>query len=162
MKKALNVLFILFLFFRFFDVLCQASSLTTGNNIKNSEGSLSYSIGQVFYSDISDESLSMNQGLQQPFEFFIISNINDDNKINLRFSVYPNPSNDICILDIGDYNVENLHYQLFNLNGILLQKDKIVNNETIFDLAKLNSDTYLLIIYELENELKTFKIIKTY
>jgi hypothetical protein len=80
--------------------------------------------------------------------------------IILSTSVYPNPTSNFVILQIGNYKVSDLSYQLFDLKGRQIESKNINGTETSIDLDKLIPATYFLKVIENNKEIKTFKIIK--
>jgi len=46
-------------------------------------------------------------------------------ELNISLSVFPNPTTDNLTLQIGDYNNEKLSYQLFDIQGKLLNKGQV-------------------------------------
>ena len=181
------ILQILFLFFlQIAGLQAQETLLTAGGDASGSGGSASYSIGQVTYHYNTGSSGSEAQGVQQPYEISevqVIKNANilkidnsypiefsssaiasDDNEksINLKFTAYPNPTSDLLTLTIdfietGDLN---LSYQLFDLNGKLIESKKIENNSTGIDMYNLVPASYILSVIKGNKSVKTFKIIK--
>jgi hypothetical protein len=135
----------------------------TGGNASGSGGSASYSIGQVVYTTNSGANGSVAQGVQQAYEIFVVSGLEDAIGIQLNLSAYPNPTSDVLYLKVDpspNRKFQSMSYQLFDLNGKLLQKEKLVSNETGIDLKYLVAATYLLRVTDKNQEVKTFKIIK--
>ena len=69
----------------------QNTILTTGGDLSGSSGSVSYSVGQLAYSYFSSTSGVENQGVQQPFEIYWATSI-DDEFSNFEATVFPNPT----------------------------------------------------------------------
>lgn len=137
----------------------QESVATSGGEASGSGGTASYSIGQIVYTTNSGTNGSVGQGVQQPFE--IITTVGTElTEINLELSAYPNPAKDYLTLNIGNYEEENLSFQLYNVEGKLIETDQIFSSETMINMEQLSSDTYLLNILENNTLIKTFKIIK--
>ena len=74
--------------------------------------------------------------------------------------IYPNPATDFIKLNIKNYEVQNLRYQLYDINGSLLQDNKIVGDETNIVMSNYVSATYFLKVTDNNKLIKTFKIIK--
>lgn len=78
---------------------------------------------------------------------------------NPKVSIYPNPTNNICNVDISDYN-ENISYKVVSMEGKIIQQDQnIVTNSLAIDLSNNSSGIYFLKLYN-ANSNKVFKIIK--
>ena len=89
MKKIIFCLYIILFGVNF----CQSqnNTITTGSDASNTEGSISYSIGQIDYISSSNADTFINQGVQQPFEIVTLSGI-EIKDIQISAQVYPNPS----------------------------------------------------------------------
>lgn len=133
---------------------------TTGAYASGSGGSISYSVGQVTYKTYTGSNGSVAEGIQQPYEFWIITAIEEANDINLTFSVFPNPTSNYLLLIINESNISDLSYQLYEMQGKLLQSKKIKGNQTSIDMSNLAPAIYFVKINQDKKEIKTFKIIK--
>jgi len=133
---------------------------TSGGNATGSGGSVSYSVGQVVYTTNTGISGSVAQGVQQPFEISVVTGVEEAKGITLVSSVYPNPTNDYIKLKIENYQLAKLAYQLYDMNGKLIESKKIESNETTIAMKVLVASTYFLKVIDNNNVVKTFKIIK--
>ncbi len=133
---------------------------TTGGNASGSGGSASYSIGQIVYQAQSGTNGSAAQGVQQPYEISVATGIEEAKGINLVVSTYPNPTTDYLILEVKDIQLYTLYFQLFDLNGKLLQSKKITDIQTTIVVRNLVPSSYFLKVIANIKVLKTFKIIK--
>jgi hypothetical protein len=132
----------------------------SGGNATGSGGSVSYSVGQVVYTTNFGTNGSVAQGVQQPYEISIVIGLEEAKEINLMVSAYPNPTKEFLNLKVENYNVENLSYQLFDIQGKLLESKKIESKETTIVTSNLAPATYFLKVIESNREIKTFKIVK--
>ena len=132
----------------------------SGGDATSTSGSVSYSVGQVFYTTNTGDNGSVAQGVQQPYEISIIDGIEEASNILLNCSAYPNPTTDILVLKVESYDLSNLSYKLYNLGGQLLDGEIIISNETSLSLLNQAPGTYILKILDSEKEVKTFKIVK--
>jgi hypothetical protein len=79
-----------------------------------------------------------------------------ENKISdLHISFYPNPANDILVIEKD----EALAVKLFSAFGQELFHEEIISNKTIVDLSDLNNGIYFLSFYSKYEKVKTEKII---
>jgi hypothetical protein len=138
----------------------QQSINTSGADIQGSGGNISYSVGQVAYKSNFGSNSSIAEGVQQPFEISIITNIEQAKDISLNCIVYPNPTTDFLILKIENYSLNNLSYKIFDINGKLLLSNKIESIEESIAIANLPVASYLLKVFDKNKEIKIFKIIK--
>ena len=133
---------------------------TAGNNTTGEGGTVNYTIGQVIYTaNIGTNSYAI-QGVQQPYEISVVTSIENAKNINLRCSIYPNPSTDLVILKIENYKIEKLQYQVFDTKGTLIETKKIDNYEMSINLSSYTRANYFLKIIDNNKEVKVFKIIK--
>ena len=137
----------------------QQATVAAGGDATGVGGTSSYSVGQVVYTGLSGSSGTSNQGVQQPYEILTVGISNNEN-INLSYSVYPNPAVSSITLSIGDKNIENLSYKLYDIAGKLLANQKVANALTIISMESYAAATYLLKVSDNTGEIKTFKIIK--
>ncbi len=159
--KRLNITLITILMFGFGSAsLAQSTIPATGGNAEGSGGTLSYTVGQVFYMFNTAGNGSEAQGVQQPYEISIATAIEGANAITLEIMVYPNPVSDLLKLKVGSYETGNLSFKLYNSIGTLLENRKIESNETDIVMRNLAHGIYLLKVINNRQELKTFKIIK--
>ena len=155
MKKLLTALLTISYFF----TNAQQSINASGGNASGSNGSVSYSVGQVFYESALGSNGSILQGVQHPFEIFILGTDAFSNSI-LQASVYPNPTTAYANLKITNYPMEYLEFHLYDILGKLIISEKILHEETSISMMSLPTGTYLLQVAENNKTLKTFKIIK--
>jgi hypothetical protein len=138
----------------------QTSVNATGCNASGSGGSTNYSVGQVFYITNTGTNGSVAQGVQQPYEISVVTGLEEAKGINLSVSAYPNPTPDYLTLEVKEFELSNLCFQLYDMNGKLLQSEKIRGNETRIVMSNLVPATYFVKIIQGNKEVKTFKIIK--
>jgi hypothetical protein len=132
----------------------------TGGNASGSGGTVSYSVGQVVYTTNTGANGSVAQGVQQPFDISVLTGI-EQTAINLVISAYPNPTTDFLQLKVESEKLKDLSFQLYNMQGKLLQNKKIEGNETSIVMSSLVPATYFVKVVQGNKEVKTFKIIKT-
>jgi hypothetical protein len=138
----------------------QQATPATGGIALGSGGSASYTVGQVVYTAQTSSDGTIIQGVQQPFEIFVISGIEQAKDMSLEYMVYPNPATNSVTLLVEYYNTENLQYQLYDINGKLLDSKKLMDKETIISLESLEPSAYFLKVTDGAREIKVFKIIK--
>ncbi len=161
MKKALIALIAFCIFGFGTTIRAQNAIPASGGNASGGGGTVSYSIGQVVYTtNTSIPSGSVSQGVQQPFEISVITEIEQAEYITLVCSVYPNPASDFLTLKVDIYDNNSLSYKLFDANGKLLESKKVFDYETIISMANRLPNLYFLKVIDNQKEIKTFKIIK--
>ena len=161
MKNKITKLFFAFLLGTGLSGLqAQETTGSASGNATGSDGKVSYSVGQVVFLTKSGTDGTISEGVQQPYEILIPIGIDDEKGITLECLLYPNPADRYVKLKIKNHDISNLNYQLYNMNGLLLQNTKIESNETFIPMDDLAKATYFLEITENGKALKTFQIVK--
>ena len=138
----------------------QESINATGGNDFGIGGSISYSIGQVAYTIASDSTSTVTPGVQQPYEFSMVPDRTVDEEFNPILLTYPNPANDLLVLETNQTLDSKMFLQLFDIDGNPIRQQEISESRTKIDLSSLVPGTYLLYVFNSRQEVKTFKIIK--
>ena len=136
----------------------QQTSIPAGNNAQSGTGSVSYSVGQIFYEPQTSATGKVNPGVQQPYE--IITLATQENEIQNSITVYPNPVKDFLIVDLSSEKLKKPDYKLFDGTGKLIFKGELKNLKTEINTSTLTSGLYILSISSEGKTAKTFKIIK--
>ncbi len=170
--KVLGVATLATFIFCFSNVSAQTSINTTGGNASGSGGSVSYSAGQVVYTTNTGTTGSVAQGVQQPIEISIVTGLEEAKGILLSVSAYPNPTTDYLTLRIDEFEISNLSFQLYDMNGKLLQNEKITSNQTSIVMSNLVPATYFVKVIQGNKEVhhvksnevgaKQFNVVKTF
>jgi len=138
----------------------QESVNTSGGDTSGSGGSVSYSIGQMVYQTHTGTNGSVAEGVQQAYEISVLTGIDVAKQIKLLVSAYPNPTTDYLTLSISEFDISNLSYLMFDMNGKLIQNEKISGSQTSIFMGNLVPASYLVRVIQKNEEVKTFKIIK--
>jgi hypothetical protein len=159
MKHKKTITSIAFLLLSLGGLHAQEALPAAGGEAKGVGGSSSYTVGQVVYTTNTANSGSLAQGVQQAYEISTPVGI-EVTEINLELVAYPNPTNSLLTLNIGNYNNEKLTYQLYDIQGMLLDSKQVVNSSTTINAQKLSVGTYLLNVLDNNTLIKTFRIIR--
>ncbi len=154
-----SLMLLVFVFF-FSTVSAQEAVISSGGDGSGSGGSVSYTIGATVYTTSTGTSGSVAQGVQHPYEIYVVTGIEEVQGIDLEISAYPNPVTDYLILKVDDENLIGVTYQLYNIEGRLLENNELVDNKTHIYMNKLKPATYFLKVLNNNKEIKTFKIVK--
>lgn len=157
--KQLKLIAILLLGFGLTGLQAQESVNATGGNALGSGGSVSYSVGQLTCQTNTGTNGSVAAGVQQPYEISAVTGI-EETAINLSVTAYPNPTIDYLTLVVKEIELSALYFKLYDMNGKLLQSEKITENQTSIVMSNLASATYFVKVIQNNKEVKTFKIIK--
>ncbi len=140
-------------------IQAQESIHTAGGNASSSSGSVSFSIGQVNYTNQSTSAGKISQGVQQPYEIFSVG-INEYSQ-DLQISLYPNPTIHELILSIIDFSNKEFSYDLYDIHGKILLNNKITEENTTIDMSSFATATYFINIKNKEGKnIQIFKVIK--
>jgi len=150
----------------FFLILCtalpisaQKAVLATGSNATGSNGSASYSVGQIDFSNKGTNN-QMTEGVQQAYEITTLSALETAGSDKRDILLYPNPFKDFIFLDFTTNEYRNSDYQLFDSSGKVLKEDKIKESKSEFNFSDLPSAMYIIRVNQNGKNIKTFKIIK--
>jgi hypothetical protein len=138
----------------------QSAIPATGGNASGPGGSSSYTIGQVVFNTIGGAAGTVIQGVQQPYEISVVTALEKTEDITLECIVYPNPTRNTIKLFISSYEDNNMRFRLVDINGVLLQDEKIESKETDISMERFSPAVYFLKIMKGNMEIKTFKVIK--
>ena len=158
--KKLKLSALLLLAFCITGLQAQESVNATGGNALGSGGSVSYSVCQIVYTTNTGTNGSEAQGVQLPYEILVVTGTGEAKGINLSVTAYPNPTTNNLTLEIKDIDRSMLHFQLYDMQGKLLESKKITGNQTGIVMSNLVPATYFIKVIQGNKEIKTFKIIK--
>jgi len=137
--------------------MAQQNTVTSGGSASGAGGSVSYSVGQLDYTSISGSTGNVNQGVQQPYEIYLVSGIHEN--ATPISAVFPNPTNGLLTIQLKELN-QSLIIQLLDLTGRVIISSSLNSMETSIDLSNFASGEYLLNVTSGDAILNTLKIIK--
>jgi hypothetical protein len=140
-------------------VSAQQSANTSGKNVSQNNTSVSYSIGEVYYNTTTTLSSVITQGIQQPYEIYLISGIGNEKDVQL-ITAFPNPTSSTIKIVIQDIKIDGLNYKLYDLLGKEILSGDITSNQTELDLNNLMPAVYFIKVFRYNSTIKYFKIIK--
>ena len=141
----------------------QESINATGGNASGSGGSVIYSVGQVAYQIHTGTNGSVADGVQQPYEISGVTGFEEIKCINLSVLAYPNPATDFLQLKVDastTLSIREMQYQLYDMQGKLLQNKKLTGTETQIDMSNYVPSTYFVKVISKNQSIIEFKIIK--
>ena len=139
----------------------QQSVNASGGDASGSGGSVSFSVGQAFYTANKGTTGFVMQGVQQPYRIQVVA-VPGELRTGFTLSAYPNPVSDILMLRIENDNCENLFYRLSDINGRQIRNSEITDRQTCISMGGLMPAVYYLSVIKtgsLEG-IVVFKIIK--
>ena len=158
MKCIAPIFFLMFL--GYLPGSAQKGTVTSGKNIVSSNGSISFTIGQIVYNSNDNGSIYETQGIQQPYEIltYLIDIEMDASLSSLR--LYPNPTTSNIMIDIETIPSGNLRYELIDALQRVIHRGSITENLTSIDVETYASGIFLLRILSDSKVKQVFKIIK--
>lgn len=139
-------------------VYSQQSINASAGNATGAGGSANYSVGQMTFSNYTSLGGVITEGVQQPFEIFILSNENFENFNNVI--LYPNPTSSQLFLSFMEANDE-FEYALMDINGKILLQKKTLQLNAIVNIENFPAGLYFLTLSSVNNsKSKSYKIIK--
>jgi hypothetical protein len=139
-------------------VLAQEVIATSGNTISNSQGEVSYTVGQIVFTTNTASEGSIAQGVHQTYDSETLSN--SEPTVNFEVLIYPNPTKNDINIKVNSSVQNNLNYELFDIQGRIIHSQRVEFDNTKISLSTLPASIYLLQIKSDNKILKTFKIIK--
>lgn len=148
---------IFFLFVLSVSAFAQEAVVPAGGNATGSGGSVSYSVGQIVYTVISDQNNSIVQGVQQPYEISVVIGVPEVQMME-NVLLFPNPTVNEVVLSLNFS--EGLHYRIVDMKGALMESRIILADRTIIDMSRYSSSTYLLELIQNNKTIQTYQIVK--
>lgn len=159
MEKQLISLFIIWISgFGDLPLQGQAAWITTGRQVTNNQGSVDYSVGQLFFTTTFTSPFSVWPGVQQPAETTLTFTQNFGLDV-LLLKVFPNPAYEAVRIYFEPRPQESFLMSLYNLQGQLLMAGKITSNQEL-TLSSLEPGIYLLRISASSGDFRTYKVNK--
>lgn len=158
MKKT-RLIIMFSLSFAMTELKAQQAFTASGGSSSGIGGIADYSVGQIVYTTNTGPGGSVTQGVQQPYEISVVLGL-EDHQISLNMKVYPNPMSDFLILNVGNFELSTLNFELYDISGKLLERKKITSITETISMDNLPSSTYFLKVTSNNEEVKTFKVIK--
>jgi len=139
-------------------VNAQKAITSGGVNIVSMSGNMSFVVGQVDYINTGNTA-TLSQGVLQVYNRLPITYVfNIDNTNTIQ--AWPNPVITNLIIKIDGKPVTDISYQILDLNGQLVENNRIVSASTTINMQKYPSGIYIVnVIYSNKKSVK-FKIIK--
>ncbi len=155
------------LLYAFTGLLGQSATVASGGTASGSTGTVSYTVGQAFYKAHDSSKGSSSEGVQQPFEIYVVSVV-EHLPISIDVLTYPNPTFDWLTLKVKSEEnssmSKTLWYALYDETGRLVQHNPVSPLETKINMGAYASGVYFLHLEDRSKDskrlIKNFKIIK--
>lgn len=139
-------------------ILCFAQEVvsSSGDYFSNSNGSISFTVGEVAIETITTGSNAITQGFHQTnLGVLSVGDIEDD----LAIKVFPNPVSELLQVTLTNYTDKS--YRLFDITGRLVTQKTFKKQQSEINLSPYVSGIYILALYDENNKrINTYRIIK--
>lgn len=155
---------LLFLFFTGFVFQCFSQSASpevipsSGDYKETGTQSISWTLGEGVTETFESQGIILTQGFQQ--DNLVVTAIESIPDTKFEITAYPNPVSSFLILKIEAESLRKLSYSLYDIQGKLILKNRIKENETVIRLEGYLPSTYFLKVYHAGREIQSYKIIK--
>lgn len=127
-----------------------------GESYSNANNTMDFTLGEIITETFSNGTNDLTQGFHQTL---VAINSVEDFDVNFLVTIFPNPSSDQITLNVEEY--EGLTFNLYNIQGVVLEKSLLTNNKTTIELSNFPKGIYLLALTKEDNQiLKTYRLIK--
>ncbi|MEX1190976.1 MAG: T9SS type A sorting domain-containing protein [Brumimicrobium sp.] len=155
----MKIVFITVITFLALHTHAQKATVSSGGDISGTDGSVSYTVGQIDYQYASGSNGDVTEGVQQ-IEIDSITGLNE-NQTNIELNAFPNPAYDHIVIETNaPSGFENVSYNMYDNQGRLVKEGKISSFETSVDVSDLIKANYFLKVTKENQLIKTFKIVK--
>ena len=137
----------------------QDAVVPSGGEGQGSGGTISYTVGQVFYHYYPGDEANITEGVQQAYEISVITD-SDLDVYNFHLTAFPNPVVDRLVLESEVSNPLPLGWRLCNLTGQVLRQGTLEASRIEINTHDLAAATYFIHISQDDQTVQTFKIIK--
>ena len=157
----MRIIYLVFTSFFFLSGIINGQELiSTGGDffLKNTGGSLSFSLGEPVIETLRGSDYILTQGFQQ--SKLVINTIKEDSVEGLIAEVFPNPAKDNVFITIRNAGIKNISGEVLNQEGKILLKKELTLDKTELPLQTLPCGVYILNIKSDNQDFKVVKIIK--
>lgn len=134
----------------------QRAVVPAGGEATGAGGSLSWTLGQVDALSITSTGGSVQQGVQQPYEWLSVDV--PENEAALGVSAMPNPANDGITIQLAGRDGITA-YRLLDTDGRLISSGSFSGDRTFIPLSGRPTGTYLIHLQR-SGEQATLRVIK--
>ncbi len=151
-------LFVTTILMAVFSIKAQTAQLSTAANVTQLDGSITYSIGQIFTHPNATDDKILSLGIQQVY--FDQTLVLPKNISQPIISVSPNPTKDIVKVSFSQFDSGTFSYAIYSLQGTLISNALISSLVTHIDIKDIVSGSYVLHIKQNNTPIHAFLIQK--
>ena len=131
---------------------------TSGGNDQNSDSSIEWTLGEPVIATLSTGTIVLTQGFHQPdLEVTVIKSLDG---LPYTVEAYPNPTDELLMIQMKNAEARDFQYLLYDMTGKVLEQKKLESDITAINMLNYPAGVYLLKVMQMDNEIKTFEIIK--
>lgn len=131
-----------------------------GGHSRNNQFSLDYTIGEVI-TEFGEDTLN-NVHLTQGFQQTMLAIVSvEDHLQDIEIDVYPNPAVDYLNISIPSLQ-EDMQFSLFDMQGKLIEKQKIDSKKFTIGFSNMSTGNYLLVFSNKDQRIKTLQVQKSH
>ena len=138
----------------------QEAIVGTGGDGTSSEGSFSFSVGQLIVNRVNpgsnlwgDEAITLNHGVQQYFIPNCLTNT------NTQITASPNPSRGLVNVNLTNWDEVDVSLSISESSGRTIMNKILVSKKSVLELSHLSSGVYFLTIRNTCGAFTSFKLI---
>ena len=131
-----------------------------GGHSRNNQFSLDYTIGEVV-TEFGEDTLN-NVHLTQGFQQTMLAIVSVEEHVQeIEIDVYPNPAVDYLNVSIPTLE-EDMQFALFDMQGKLIEQQKINNQAFTIGFSNMSTGNYLLVFTNKDQRIKTLQVQKSH
>jgi hypothetical protein len=131
---------------------------TSSGNDQNSDLSIEWTLGEPVIATLSTGTIVLTQGFHQPdLEVTVIKSLDG---LPYTVEAYPNPTDELLLIQLKNAEARDFQYLLYDMTGKVLEQKKLESDITAINMLNYPAGVYLLKVMQMDNEIKTFEIIK--
>ena len=155
-----QILFFMLLFLSGGALSAQLQVIATAGDVnENDNGSISWTLGETVVGTLETSDGIVTQGFQQS-NLEVTTTVEEPEDLDIQTTAYPNPVQNQLTVEVQNQENLELHYQLFDLNGKLLQEEPVEASRFTLSLGEYPAGQYILQIRSDQELIKSFNIVK--
>lgn len=142
-------------------LMAQADLVSAGGDGASGGNSISFSLGQAFAAVTDAADGSVYQGVQQPYELFVVS-LDREPGPELALRLFPNPTAGWLVLEYPEHLPveQGWRYELRDIRGRSLDARDLAGPRTEILMMHQPPGAYVLSVFRQQERLQSFQVIK--
>jgi hypothetical protein len=138
-------------------MLAQQDVVAGGGNASSTSGSISYSIGQVVYTNESNAAGSIQLGVQQAYAVTPIA-VHEPWR-ELVVGLYPNPTRGQLLIEMPQF-IPGITASIFDMKGSLVEQLPLQSAKTLLSAETWPAAQYIIQLSDASGNSSEYKLIK--